>query len=326
MDRAILRSGRSEEDTEGEHARREPLMRAGIELGRWLLVSILVSGAGLLVGCGGATDENTSDGKLTLGYVGWDESVAISNLTKVLLEDELGYVEVELRKGSPESVFRGVGSGELDAFQDVWLPHHKPLLEEAGGDVGLLLPWLVGTTRSSLAVPDYMHVRSVEQLRLIGEPRIVGLQTEAAPMGEIPYGAVSEPPPEDSLYPSTSAMLAEADRLYEARKPFVFVAWSPHWMNLKYDFEYLEDPEGVLGDVTQPARPYTVVREDLAQQEPVARALMDALEFTDYRISSLELEIQDAKTPEKGARSWLKEHKKLAEYWVETTEERAGLE
>jgi glycine betaine/proline transport system substrate-binding protein len=301
-------------------------MRAGIELGRWLLVSILVSGAGLLAGCGGATDENPSDGKLTLGYVGWDESVAISNLTKVLLEEELGYVEVELRKGSPESVFRGVGSGELDAFQDVWLPHHKPLLEEAGGDVGLLLPWLVGTTRSSLAVPDYMGVRTVEQLGSIGEPRIVGLEPEAAPMGEIPYGAVVEPPPEGSTYPSTAGMLAEADRLYEAREPFVFVAWSPHWMNLRYDFEYLEDPEGVLGDVTQPARPYTVVREDLAQEEPVARALMDALEFTDYRISSLELEIQDAKTPEKGARSWIQEHEKLTEAWVESTEERAGLE
>jgi ABC-type proline/glycine betaine transport system substrate-binding protein len=58
----------------------------------------------------------------------------------------------------------------------------------------------------------------------------------------------------------------------------------------------------------------------------VARALMDALEFTDYRISSLELEIQDAKTPEKGVRSWIREHEKLTEAWVETTEERAGLE
>ena len=104
-------------------------MRAVMELGRWLLVSMLVSGAGLLAGCGGATAENPSDGKLTLGYVGWDESVAISNLTKVLLEEELGYVEVELREGSPESVVRGVGSGKLNAFQDVWLPHLKSLLE-----------------------------------------------------------------------------------------------------------------------------------------------------------------------------------------------------
>ena len=48
--------------------------------------------AGILVsGC--ASYENK---QLILGDRGWDEGVAISNLTKALLEDELGYDRVEL--------------------------------------------------------------------------------------------------------------------------------------------------------------------------------------------------------------------------------------
>ena len=45
-----------------------------------LMVGILVSG------CAGPENK-----QLILGDRGWDEGVAISNLTKALLEDELGY-------------------------------------------------------------------------------------------------------------------------------------------------------------------------------------------------------------------------------------------
>ena len=48
--------------------------------------------AGILVsGCAGYENK-----QLILGDRGWDENVAISNLTKALLEDELGYHWVEL--------------------------------------------------------------------------------------------------------------------------------------------------------------------------------------------------------------------------------------
>lgn len=36
--------------------------------------------------------------QLVLGSIGWDENVAVSNLTKVLLEDELGYQNVQLKQ------------------------------------------------------------------------------------------------------------------------------------------------------------------------------------------------------------------------------------
>jgi ABC-type proline/glycine betaine transport system substrate-binding protein len=77
---------------------------------------LLVAGA-LGVGCGFG-----GGGGLTLGYLDWNENVANATLTKVLLEDDLGYDSVELK------LARGVGNvyddligGETDAFQDAWM-------------------------------------------------------------------------------------------------------------------------------------------------------------------------------------------------------------
>ena len=52
----------------------------------------LVLGALTLTGCGSLGQNN----RLLLANIGWDENVAVSNLTKVLLEDELGYQHVEI--------------------------------------------------------------------------------------------------------------------------------------------------------------------------------------------------------------------------------------
>ena len=119
--------------------------------------------------------------RLAIGYVEWDESVAVSNLTKVLL-GELGYEQVELRRGEPEANIRGVASGDLDAFQGVWMPNYEALLEPLKGDeVALLNPWLIGTTRSSLAAPAYMGVRSLDELEKSGVHKTIGVEPGAVP-------------------------------------------------------------------------------------------------------------------------------------------------
>jgi glycine betaine/proline transport system substrate-binding protein len=55
------------------------------------LILVLVVGT-LVAGCGGF-----QNGELKLGNVGWDENQAVSYLTKVLLEDELAYENVEVQ-------------------------------------------------------------------------------------------------------------------------------------------------------------------------------------------------------------------------------------
>ena len=57
------------------------------------VILALVIGCLTLTGCGGL-GQNMG---LLLANIGWDENVAVSNLTKVLLEDELDYQSVEIR-------------------------------------------------------------------------------------------------------------------------------------------------------------------------------------------------------------------------------------
>src|SRR5215208_861064 len=50
------------------------------------LMSALVVAILVLAGCGGGGASSSSGGTLSLGNIGWDEDVAVANLTKVVLE------------------------------------------------------------------------------------------------------------------------------------------------------------------------------------------------------------------------------------------------
>jgi glycine betaine/proline transport system substrate-binding protein len=281
-----------------------------------VLAAVLLS-----AGCGeansAASPGTASPGgeKVTLGYVGWEESVAVSNLTKVLLEERLGYKEVELRRlESPEAAYRGVASGEIDAFHGVWLPNHEHLFKDVEEEVRLIDAWLIGTTRSSLAVPSYMGVRSLDGLRASGAEKLVGTEPGASPV-ETPARLPEGIEPERDLYPSPRAMFEEVDRLYEEREPFAFMAYSPHWSNEEYEFEYVEDPQRLMGNLTRPARLYVIASEDFA--DPLALALLDTVFMAEHHVQRLELAIREAGDPAEGIKSWVKDNKGLTRGWTD---------
>src|SRR5919202_1411631 len=98
------------------------LMNVGRKFWAVILTFVMVT---LVAGCAGASSER----KLTIGTTSWDESVAVSNLTKAILKDELGYDRVELKTLDVVSLFKGVASGDLDAFQAVRIPDHQQYLD-----------------------------------------------------------------------------------------------------------------------------------------------------------------------------------------------------
>ena len=116
------------------------------------ILALLVLVALALTGCSGL-----GQGKgLILANIGWDENVAVSNLTKALLQDELDYerVDIDTNEDLP-ATYRDVASGELDAFQDVWLPNQQALLDDVAEEVEHLEPWFLGETKQGMAVPAY---------------------------------------------------------------------------------------------------------------------------------------------------------------------------
>jgi glycine betaine/proline transport system substrate-binding protein len=275
----------------------------------------LVLGALALTGCGGVGQNKG----LLLANIGWDENVAVSNLTKVLLEDELGYESVEIRtQDNLNETYRDVASGELDAFQDVWLPNQEAKLDQVAEDVEHLDPWFLGETKQGMAVPAYMDVKSIPQLNGTDAKFILGIEPTSVMMQEVGQEVIPAYGLDQELVTApTAGMLAEVERLYSFREEFVFLAWSPHWMNQRYNIRYLEDPKDAMGPTNDPAECSTIVREGLREADPVAYAFMEALELTEAQINGLETVINDEDDPLAGARRWASENRAVIRPWLE---------
>ncbi len=296
-------------------------------------LGLLLLAGTLLMGCGGGGGSSTGNGELKIGMMGWDENVAVSSLTKVLLEEELGYESVELETADKVGqLFEDVADGDLDAFQDVWMPNLEEYLNQVEGEVEHLDPWFRGTTKFSLAVPTYVKtdsgesVTSIAQLNQTDARYIIGIERDAVIMEKIREQVIPRYDlKQDLIEAQTPGMLAEVDRRYNVREPFVFVAWSPHWMNTEYDFNYLEDPKKALGELTEPAELSTIVRDDLRSDDPVAYAFMDELVLTEFQVNEMEATIQDNDgDPIRGVKAWLEDNRDVVQPWVDAAKRAQG--
>ncbi len=283
--------------------------------GLFLLIVFL---AILTSGCGGGASGRTID----IADIGWTENTAIAQLTKVLLEEQLGYEEVIVHTSDLESVYGDVAEGDLDAFQDVWLPNQRGLLESVQDSVEQLSFSYEGETEQGIAVPSYMDVTSLDQLNQSDADLILGIEPGSVVMGVI-YDEVmpAYDLPQKLVEGPTQGMLTEVEKRYRGREEFALVAWSPHWMNQRFDLRYLEDPEDAFGELNDPARITAIVNEDLPQDDPVATAFMDALILDEDQLNDLESAINEAGNPQEGARRWTEDNPEVWEPWVEAAQQ-----
>jgi glycine betaine/proline transport system substrate-binding protein len=289
-----------------------------------LMALLLALAAGALAtGCGGVL--GVAGGKeLTLGYIVWDENVAVSNLTKVILEEDLGYGKVELQLIDVEvvkQVFQGVADGDLAAFQDVWMPNLEENLSKVQKDVVHLDPWFEGETSYGIAVPDYMDVRSIAELDEAGTDLIIGIESGAAFHPQIKNKVIAGYNLDMKLVEgSTPAMLFELEKAYKERQPIVFLRWSPHWMNAEYDLRYLKDPRDLQGAFNDPAKISTIVNGDLPKDDPVAYAFLKAISLNEEQLNEMEADINEAEDPVKGVKAWLKGNRDTVQPWIDAAE------
>ncbi len=284
-----------------------------------LAVILALTTAALVAGCGGGGGGGSAESKdLNLGVAtGWDEAAVIANLTKIVMEEDLGYGEVRLQELELGPVIQGVASGDLDAYQDIWLPNHAAQISEVENDVVQLDPWYDGETEFGIAVPTYMtNVNAIPDLNQTGITQILGIEpgaviSERIPDSVIPtYGLNQE-----YVQSSTPSMLSEVNNLSENQEEFAFVAWRPHWMNARYDFKFLEDPEDGLTDLNDGATISTIVNEDLQEDDPVAYAFLDAITLTEEQVN--EIENIDPQDYAGSARTWLESNRDVAQPWID---------
>ena len=288
---------------------------------RKLLAAILALVVGILAaGCGGGSSENR---ELVLGVAtGWDENAVVANLTKILLEEDLGYEEVRLQELELGPVFQGVGSGDLAAFQDMWLPNHQAQLSQVQNDVVQLDPWYQGTTEFGIGVPTYMtNVNTIPDLNNTDLNQILGIEPGAVISERIPDSVIpTYSLKQEYVESSTAGMLAEVESRYNNQEEFAFIPWRPHWMNARYDFKFLEDPEDALGDLNDGATISTIVNEDLPDDDPVAYAFLNALTLTEDQVN--EIENINPRDYAQAARTWLEDenNRNAVQPWIDAAE------
>lgn len=255
---------------------------------------------------------------LRIVYVDWDCAVASSNLVKAVLEERYGY-RVELLPVSQEAMWASVASGAADAMVAAWLPDtHADMYAKVKNKVEMLGK-LVGGARLGLAVPDYVSLRSIDELEANADRfngRIVGIDPGAGIMRLTAKALKDYEITQLQLVPgsgpSMAASLAEVIRAHEW---IVVTAWSPHWMFSRWPMHYLDDPLGSLG---KDESIFKIGREGLKKDHPEAWAFLSNFRFEDATQLQrlMDWNQQRGSDPVQNAHRFMKENPRLADSWL----------
>ncbi|UOR03101.1 glycine betaine ABC transporter substrate-binding protein [Leucobacter allii] len=278
----------------------------------------LAAAAGLtLAGCSAdAADAGGTSAleTITIGYVpSWSDGKTSGFLLGDQFE-KLGY-EVEMESLTEAAVlYTSLAEGDIDVFAGAWPERTQAAYlegrEDAFEDLGT---WYERAT-ITLAVPDYVDVRSLEELADESERfdgRIVGIEPSAGQMehteevGMPAYGLDEE---FSLVSSSTAAMLGTLSDAVAEERDIVVTSWRPFWANEVFGLRDLEDPQGVMGE---PEGIHVLATTGFSDRFPEAAEYASGFALDDRAFGSLEnLMTNEFAEGEEAAAvdAWLAEH------------------
>ena len=285
-------------------------MARGLLLLCWVLMGLVLPGHAAVSAKAGKT--------IKIVYVDWDCAIASSNLVKAVLEDKFGY-RVELQPVNQETMWARIASGEADAMVAAWLPvTHAEAYAKVKDQVDVLGK-LVSGARLGLAVPDYVPLRSIEELDAYADMfngRIVGIDAGAGVMRLTAKALKDYEISQLQLVPGSGASMAASltDAIFK-QEWIVVTAWSPHWMFSRWPMHYLDDPQNSLG---KEESIFKVGRVGLEKDHPEVWAFLSKLRFEDASQLQrlMDWNQQRGTDPVQNARRFMKENPRLVESWL----------
>ena len=260
------------------------------------------------------------------GVVGFSDVAAVTAITSEVLT-RLGYAPASVNLPVP-IIFASLQNRNIDVFLGNWMPAQeadsKPYLANRSVEV-------VGPNHEkakfTLAVPQYLYDAGLQDF--------ASIQKFAGPLDSAIYGI--EPGAAANrlvlgmirtnafglghfrlIESSEQGMLAELERAYRTHKPFVFVAWDPHPMNLRFQIQYLAGGDTTFGPDFGGATINTVTRSGLTRQCPNLGRLLHNLKFTLRGESEIMAAMLDRhEQPDVAAKEWLGSHADLVGSWLE---------
>ncbi|HET8561983.1 MAG TPA: glycine betaine ABC transporter substrate-binding protein [Marmoricola sp.] len=275
------------------------------------VVALLATVAGCATGNSESGDSggSASGKQLTIGYINWDEDVAVTHLWQKVLQDK-GY-DVQIQQVSDAGpTFVGLDKGDLNLFFDAWLPAtHKTYWDKYGKDLSDLATWY-DSAPLTIAVPKYVDINSMAQLKSHASEfgkTIVGIEpgaglTRVTKTSMMPKYGLDDWSLKTS---STPAMLATLKKDIAAKKPVVVTLWRPHWAYSAFPIKDLQDPKGAMG---KPDSIHAVGDGSFPDDFPKVAAMIKNFHMDDKQLGTLEeaVLVKNKDNPEKGVEEWLK--------------------
>ena len=279
------------------------------------LLSIIMTASILLLATACGNSQKSDREEVTILYPNWAEGIALTYLSKVVLEEK-GY-DVDLINLEPGLIYGELSkeNSKGDLFLDAWLPHtHKEYWADYGDKLVKLGEAFSGGT-TGLVVPGYVTINSIEELnahrdRFGGE--IIGIGSGAG-IHAATLKAIEEYDLDyEQITSSGPAMVASLDKAVKRDEWIVITGWKPHFKWINYDLKYLEDPKGVYPtDVCA-----IISRRGFEEDMPEVAAFYRKFNLNEDYLYSLMAAI-DEQGEEAGAASWYEANKEMIDAWFE---------
>lgn len=261
------------------------------------LLAALAATLSMAAGCGGREAQTGQEAKqINIGYIAWDEDIAVTYLYKELLERR-GY-KVNATELEAGPIYAGLAQGNPDLFLDAWLPEtHADYWQQYGPKLEDLGVWYDQATLN-IAVPQYMtDVNTIADLKgrgaefggvITGIDPGAGLSRTTKDKAIPAYGLQNEFQLQTS---STTAMLAALQKATTEQKPIVVTLWHPHWAYARFPIKDLQDPMGAMGAAEQI---HAVGRQNFSKDFPEVTEMVKRFRLNDQQLAGLENEINSA--------------------------------
>lgn len=274
---------------------------------QWLLLLVLFLST---ISCRNILPDE-SERKIRLVYTEWTESVAITYLSAVLLEEKMDY-SVELKLTDVASAYREVAEGKADIFADAWLPEtHQQYFEKHGERlerIGIIYP----EARIGFVVPGYSELVTINDLKnypytLIGIEESAGIMQKAR-MAIENYGLTNT-----LLSLSEEEMVQQLEDSIMRRGDIVVTGWEPHWTFARYEVRFLHDPDHIFGKMENI---FSIGRIGIEQEHPHAIRFFERLQLTEKQLNRLVYHVELSKDPNQGVKNWIKENEYIVNQWI----------
>ena len=266
-----------------------------------------------MAACGSSDDDGSGGAKkeINIGYITWDEDIAITHLWKKVLESK-GYT-VNLTKVDAAPMYAGMAKGDIDVYLDGWLPTtHEAYWKRYGDKLEDLGTWY-GPATLGLAVPNYVKAQSIADLKSQGGEfgnQIIGIEPGAGEMKAVKdkvmpaYGLSNM----KLVQSSTPAMLAQLQKSISQKKPVVVTLWKPHWAYSKFPIRDLKDPKGAWGPAD---KIHMIAHKGFSSDQPEVTKWLKNFKMSDKDLSKLEADVQDAGPGKEaqGVQTWMDANK-----------------